>query len=79
MSNVNNEELKGFVKEVVVGMQRRSDATSFIRDVMDTAKEKGYDKKKIRKLAKLAMDRNAYEVKAEIDDLVETYETLNLQ
>ena len=79
MSNVNVEELKGFVKEAVVGMQRRSDATSFIRDVMDTAKEKGYDKKKIRKLAKLAMDRNAHEVKAEIDELVDTYDSLDLQ
>jgi uncharacterized protein (UPF0335 family) len=75
---VDVNKLKGFVQEVVVGMQRRGDATSFIRDVLDEAKDQGFDKKQIRKLAKLALDRNAQEVKVEVNNLVDTYETLNL-
>lgn len=78
MSTVDNSKLKNYVEEVVVGMQRRGDATSFIRDVMEAAKQDGFKPKDIRKLAKLALDRNAHEVRQEVNELVEKYDELGL-
>lgn len=71
-------KLKGYVEEVMVGMQRRRDATSFIRDVLNTAKEDGLDKKQIRNLAKLALEQNAQAVREEVNELVDTYEQIGL-
>lgn len=69
---------KGYVEEVMVGMQRRKDATSFIRDVMDAAKTDGFKPKDIRRLAKLALEQNAEEVRADTEELFEKYDTLGL-
>lgn len=69
---------KGYVEEVMVGMQRRKDATSFIRDVMEAAKEDGFKPKDIRRLAKLALEQNAEEVRADTEELFEKYDTLGL-
>lgn len=71
-------KMKSYVEEVKLGIQRRSDATSFIRDVLNAAKEDGFDKKQIRNLAKLAIERNAQEVRTEVNELVDTYEELEL-
>lgn len=78
MDPVQKQKLKNYVSEIVVGMQRRKDATSFIRDVADAAKQDGFDAKKVRKMAKLALERNAHEVKAEIDELVDTLDNLEI-
>ena len=67
-----------YVKEVVLGLQRRKDATSFIRDVVEAAKADGFNPKQIRKLAKLAMEQNAAEVKEEVEELFDKDETLGL-
>lgn len=72
-------KLKGYVQELVTGLQRRGDANSFMKDVLETAKQDGFKSKQLRQLAKLAYDRNKAEVEAEIDELLELYDSLGLQ
>lgn len=79
MSNVDVNKLKGYVQELVTGLQRRADANSFNKDVLESAKEDGFKPKQLRQLAKLAYERNKDEVAAEIDELLELYDSLNLQ
>lgn len=71
-------KLKGYVQELVTGLQRRGDANSFMKDVLETAKQDGFKGKQLRQLAKLAYDRNKAEVEAEIDELLELYDSLGL-
>ena len=72
------QEEASFIKEAAIGIQRRIDTTAFIRDVLDNAKQKGYDAKMIRKMAKLYVDQNAAELKAENAALFNRYESLPL-
>jgi uncharacterized protein (UPF0335 family) len=72
-------KLKGYVNELVTGLQRRADCNSFMKDVLESAKEDGFDKKQLRQLSKLAYDRNKEQVAAEIDELLELYDSLELQ
>ena len=76
MSNVN--KLKGYVQELVTGLQKRADANSFMKDVLETAKEDGMKPKQLRQLAKLAYERNKDEVEAELDELLSLYDSLEL-
>jgi uncharacterized protein (UPF0335 family) len=76
MTDVN--KLKGYVQELVTGLQKRADANSFMKDVLETAKEDGMKPKQLRQLAKLAYERNKEEVEAEIDELLSLYDSLEL-
>ena len=76
MTDVN--KLKGYVQELVTGLQKRADANSFMKDVLETAKEDGMKPKQLRQLAKLAYERNKDEVEAEIDELLSLYDSLEL-
>jgi uncharacterized protein (UPF0335 family) len=76
MTDVN--KLKGYVQELVTGLQKRADANSFMKDVLESAKEDGMKPKQLRQLAKLAYERNKDEVEAEIDELLSLYDSLEL-
>jgi len=76
MTDVN--KLKGYVQELVTGLQKRADTNSFMKDVLETAKEDGFKGKQLRQLAKLAYERNKEEVEAEIDELLSLYDSLEL-
>lgn len=73
-----NNAKRDYVKEVALGIQRRSDATAFIRDVLNQAKEDGLDKKEVKALAKLYIEQNAEQVLADVSALVDTYNSLDL-
>jgi len=79
MSDVDVNKLKGYVNELVTGLQRRADCNSFMKDVLESAKDDGMKPKQLRQLAKLAYDRNKDEVKTEIDELLELYDSLELK
>lgn len=71
-------KLKGYVTELVSGLQRRADANSFMKDVLESAKEDGFKAKQLRQLAKLAYERNKDDVESEITELLELYDSLGL-
>ncbi len=74
----NTQELENFVKETALGIQRRMDATAFIKDVREAAKQKGYDGKMIHKMAKIYVEQNYSDVKRDTTELLDTYESLSL-
>lgn len=78
IKSIDLTKLQNYVDEVKVGMLRRKDATSFIRDVMEAAKADGFKPKEIRNLAKLALSADAAEQKAEMTELLDKAEALNI-
>lgn len=78
MDAIQKQKLTSLVKETIVGMEQRQAATSFLRDVMDQAKQDGFKPKQIKTLAKLAMDRSKEEVQAEVEEIFQMYEELEL-
>ena len=74
----NTQELENFVKETALGIQRRLDATAFIKDVREAAKQKGYDGRMIHKMAKIYVEQNYSDVKRDTTELLDTYESLSL-
>lgn len=73
-----NQEYANAVKETALGMQRRKDATAFIKDIRENAKQKGIDTKNLGKHAKLYLEQNAAEIKAQTEELFCQYESLPL-
>ena len=73
-----NQELENFVKETALGIQRRLDATAFIKDVREAAKQKGYNGKMIHQMAKIYIENNFSKVKEDTTELLDTYESLSL-
>lgn len=81
MTDVLTQEYAKGVKEYAAALEQIAMRRSFMKDIKEALKQKGVSKedlKNLRKHAKLYIEQNKEEVKAEAETLIRRYEELSL-